>query len=65
MNQQTKGDVAMAYETKVLLIAIANHALVVNSEEMYVYVSSLANAEGSVLKPFDEARAELAYLLNR
>ncbi|MDR0249485.1 MAG: hypothetical protein LBI44_07545 [Oscillospiraceae bacterium] len=48
----------MAYETKVILIAIAQHAVTVDSEAMYRYVAALANAEGAVLKSWEEAKAE-------
>ena len=49
----------MAYETKVLLILLADAALRTNSEEMYGIIAKTANAEGVILKPFDEAKAEL------
>ena len=49
----------MAYETKVILISLANHALRVGSEEMYTIIAQMANAEGVVLRPYSEARAEL------
>ena len=49
----------MAYETKALLIAIAQIALRTNSKEVYKAIMQIANAEGVILKPFDEAKAEL------
>jgi len=53
-----KGDMRMAYETKVILIALAQMALRTNSKEMYKYIAQMANAEGLVLKSWDEAKAE-------
>ena len=45
----------MAYDTKVLLIAIAE---IIKSkktpEEIYKAVEKMANAEGVVLRPYDE-----------
>jgi len=49
----------MAYETKVLLIMLAEMALRTNSKKMYKIIAKTANAEGVVLKPYDEARAEM------
>ena len=49
----------MAYETKVILIALANAALTTKSKEMYKLIAQMANAEGVVLKQYDEALAEL------
>ena len=49
----------MPYETKVLLMAMAQMALKVGSREMYYYIASLANIEGVVLKSYDDAKAEL------
>ena len=49
----------MAYETKVLLISMAQMALRVNSKEMYEYIVEMANAEGVILKSWDEAKAKL------
>ena len=49
----------MAYETKVLLTSLAEHALRTNSKEMYRIIAKMANTEGVILKPYDEARAEL------
>ena len=49
----------MAYETKVILIALANAALKENAKSMYRLIAEMANAEGVVLKPFDEAKAAL------
>ena len=50
--------VDMAYETKVLLIALAKFAIVYKSKEMYQVIADMANAEGVVLKPYEEAKAE-------
>ena len=49
----------MAYETKVLLSLLADTALRTNSKEMYKVIAKIANSEGLVLKPYDEAKAEL------
>ncbi|MCL2009153.1 MAG: hypothetical protein FWG71_01235 [Synergistaceae bacterium] len=49
----------MAYETKVLLGFIADMALRTNSKKMYKGIAKIANAEGMILKPYDEAKAEL------
>lgn len=54
----TEGEINMAYETKVILIALAKHALNTNSKEMYKIIAEMANAEGVVLKSWDEAKAE-------
>jgi hypothetical protein len=46
----------VAYEPKVLLIAIAKIASKAgNVEEVYNAVADMANAEGVVLKPYEEA----------
>ena len=49
----------MAYETKVLLIALAEIALRTNAKEVYKAIAKMANSEGVILKPFDEAKSEL------
>ena len=50
----------MAYETKVILIALAQLAARENSKKIYNAITEMANADGLVLKPFEEARtAEL------
>ena len=49
----------MAYETKVILISLARHAINTKSKAMYEIIAEMANAEGVVLKPYDEAMAEL------
>ena len=51
--------VNMAYETKVLLIALARFAVMTKSKAMYEIIAEMANAEGVVLKTYDEARAKL------
>lgn len=48
----------MAYETKVLLISLAQHALSMDSKGMYRVIAKLANAEGVVLQAYDEAKKE-------
>jgi len=49
----------MAYETKVLLSLLADTALRTKSKEMYKVIAKIANTEGVVLKPYDEALNEL------
>ena len=49
----------MAYETKVLLTSLADVALLTNSKAMYKHIAKIANTEGVVLKPYDEAKAEI------
>jgi len=61
MNIQTtmKGAESVAYETKVLLIALAEIACRTESKEVYKAIAKMANAEGVILQPYEEARAEL------
>lgn len=54
-----RGGVEMAYETKVILIALAQIALRTDARVVYNAIMQMANAEGVVLKSWDEARAEL------
>jgi len=49
----------MAFETKVLLAGLADMALRTNSKAMYKHIAKLANVEGVVLKPYDEAKSEI------
>ena len=49
----------MAYETKVLLTALADVALRTNSKEVYKVIAKMANVEGVILKSFEEAKEEL------
>ena len=49
----------MAYETKVLLALLADTALRTESKEMYKVIAKIANTEGLILKPYEEAKAEL------
>ena len=49
----------MAYETKVLLMALARLAIRTNSKAMYKEIAEMANVEGMVLKTYEEAKAEL------
>jgi hypothetical protein len=48
----------MAYETKVLLTLLADTACRTNSKEMYKVIAKIANTEGVILKPYEEAKAE-------
>ena len=51
----------MSYETKVLLIAIAEIVSRSNSvDEIYKAVADMANAEGVILKSLEEKRNEKA-----
>ena len=61
ITMHTKGESSvLAYETKVLLIAIADIVCKAeNMKEVYNSVKKMANAEGVVLKSFEEAKAEL------
>jgi len=53
----TKGEFNMAYETKVLLIALAQIIRKADSiEEIYKAVEKMANAEGVVLEPLNEEK---------
>ena len=57
MNTQTsvKGEKKVSYDTKVLLIAIAN--IVRNCDnvrDIFAAIEEMANAEGVVLKPFED-----------
>ena len=52
----------MAYETKVILLALANEALRDNAKGVYKLILKMANADGIELKPFEEAKAELEEL---
>ena len=49
----------MAYETKVLLKSLAEIALLRRSKDMYLSIANIANVEGLILKPYDEAIKEL------
>ena len=52
-----KGELNLAYETKVLLIAIAQIIRKADSiEEIYKAVEKMANAEGLVLEPLSEEK---------
>ena len=51
----TKGVEGVAYETKVLLIALAKIVRKAdNIKEIYEAIVEMANAEGVVLKPLDD-----------
>ena len=53
----TKGAESVAYETKVLLIAIAKIVRKADSiKEIYEAIEEMANAEGVVLKPLEEKK---------
>ena len=49
----------MAYETKVLLMAMAQIIEKADTlEEAYAALAKIANVEGVILEPYDEARAQ-------
>ena len=53
----------MAYETKVILQALADIACRVDTaEDVYKSIQRMAGVEGLVLKPYEEAKKELAWL---
>ena len=54
-----RGEESVAYETKVILISLAEIACRTNAKEVYNAIARMANAEGVILKSYDEARAEL------
>ena len=49
----------LAYETKVLLIALAEIAVRTDAKEVYKAIAKMANAESLILKSYEEAKAEL------
>ncbi|MCL1835553.1 MAG: hypothetical protein FWG48_05260 [Oscillospiraceae bacterium] len=49
----------MAYETKVILISLAEIAVRTNAKEVYKAIAKMANAEGVILKSYEEAKLEL------
>ena len=49
----------MAYETKVILIALADKALQTDAREVYELISKMANADGIEMEPFDKAKAKI------
>ena len=49
----------MAYETKVLFSLLDDTALRTNSKEMYKVIAKIANSEGLVLKPYEDAMADM------
>ena len=49
----------MAYETKVILISLAEIAVRTNAKAVYKAIAKMANVEGVILKPWEEAKAEL------
>lgn len=54
-----KGEENVAYETKVLLIALAKIVRKAeNIEEIYEALAEMANAEGVILKPLEEKKEE-------
>ena len=49
----------MAYETKVILIALADIACRTEARDVYKAIAKMANSEGVIIKSYEEARAEL------
>ena len=48
----------MAFETKALLILLAEVACMNGERQKYNAIQKMANAEGTVIKSYGEARAE-------
>jgi len=48
----------MSYETKVLLIAMAEYAVEIRARKMYRYIAKIANSEGVVLASYEDALLE-------
>ena len=59
MSGHLRGVVVMAYEIKVLLIALAEIACRTGAKEVYNAIAKMANVEGVILKSYEEAKAEL------
>ena len=59
MTIAVKGEESVAYETKVILISLAEIACRTNAKEVYNAIARMANAEGVILKSYEEAKAEL------
>ena len=55
----SKGETGVAYETKVILISLAEIALRTEAKEVYKAIAKMANAEGVILESYDEAKAAL------
>ena len=54
-----RGELDMAYETKVLLIALAKIVRKAdNIEEIYEALEEMANAEGVILKSYNDTQSE-------
>ena len=51
-------EVVMSYETKVLLIAMAEYAVEIRARKMYRYIAKIANSEGVVLASYEDALLE-------
>ena len=54
-----RGMESMAYETKVILLALAEIAVRTNAKEVYRAIARMANAEGVILKTYEEAKEEI------
>jgi len=62
MNQATmsmEGVQSVAYETKVILIALSKIALEAESKKVYEAIADMANAEGVILKSYEDAMKEI------
>ncbi|MCL2057224.1 MAG: hypothetical protein FWH02_08425 [Oscillospiraceae bacterium] len=44
----------MIYETKVLLLSMAQYAIVARNKDMYDYIAVLASAENIILPPYPQ-----------
>jgi hypothetical protein len=59
MDTIVKGVNGMAYETKVILISLADIACRTGAKEVYNAIRKMANAEGVILESFEDALAEM------
>ena len=48
----------MSYETKVLLISMAEYAKEIKAKKMHDYIVKMANAENVVIEPYEEDEEE-------
>jgi hypothetical protein len=54
-----KEELGVAYETKVILISLAEIACRTEARDVYNAIRKMANAEGVILESYEDARAEL------
>ena len=59
VNTTVRGDESVAFETKVILMSLAEIAIKAkNPKEIYKAIQKMANVEGIILKSYEEAKAE-------